>query len=52
MKIEFIYFLNSSIILNFIKVSRKNFRTRGFSIGPTLAKDVFPVFYEYGHFFL
>ena len=36
MKIEFIYFFNSSIILDLVKPGRKDSRTRGFSIGPTL----------------
>jgi hypothetical protein len=36
MKIEFIYFFNSSIILDLIKPRRKDSRTRGFSIGSTL----------------
>jgi hypothetical protein len=37
MKIEFIYFFNSSIILDLVMLGRKDSRTRGFSIGPTLA---------------
>jgi hypothetical protein len=36
MKIEFIYFFNSSIILDLVKPRHKDSRTRGFSIGPTL----------------
>jgi hypothetical protein len=36
MKIEFIYFFNSSKIIDLIKPRRKDSRTRGFSIGPTL----------------
>jgi hypothetical protein len=36
MKIEFIYFFNSSIILDLLKTRRKDSRTCGFSIGPTL----------------
>jgi hypothetical protein len=36
MKIGFIYFFNSSIILDLVKVDRKNSRTSGFSIWPTL----------------
>jgi hypothetical protein len=36
MKIEFIYFFSSSIILNLIKLGCKDSRTCGFSIGPTL----------------
>jgi hypothetical protein len=36
MKIEFIYFFNSSIILELIKPGCKNSITCGFSIGPTL----------------
>jgi hypothetical protein len=36
MKIEFIYFFNSSIILDLVKQRGKNYRTCGFSIGPTL----------------
>jgi hypothetical protein len=35
-KIEFIYFFNSSIKLDIVKLGRKDSRTRGFSIGPTL----------------
>ena len=35
-KIEFIYFFNSFIILDLVKLGRKDSRTRGFSIGPTL----------------
>jgi hypothetical protein len=36
MKIEFVYFFNSSIILDLVKSGRKDPKTRGFSIGPTL----------------
>jgi hypothetical protein len=36
MKIEFLYFLDSSIILDLVKPGRKDSRTHGFSIGPTL----------------
>jgi len=36
MKVEFIYFLNYSIILDHISTSRKNSSTCGFSIGLTL----------------
>jgi hypothetical protein len=36
MKIEFIYFFDSSKILDLVKPGRKDSRTRGFSIGPTL----------------
>jgi hypothetical protein len=36
MKIEFIYFFDLSIILDLVKPERKDSRTRGFSIGPTL----------------
>jgi hypothetical protein len=36
MKIEFIYFFNSSIIIDLVKPERKDSRTSGFSIGPTL----------------
>jgi hypothetical protein len=36
MKIELIYFFHSSIILDLVKPGRKDSRTRGFSIGPTL----------------
>jgi hypothetical protein len=36
MKIEFIYFFNSSIILDLVKPRRNNSRTRGFLIRPTL----------------
>ena len=36
MKLEFVYFSNFSIILDLINVGRKNFRTCGSSIGPTL----------------
>jgi hypothetical protein len=35
MKIEFIYFFNSSIILDLVKPGRNNSRTHGFSIRPT-----------------
>jgi hypothetical protein len=35
MKIEFIYFFNSSIILDLVKPRRKNSRTRCFTIGLT-----------------
>jgi hypothetical protein len=35
MKIEFIYFFNSSITLDLVKASRKNSRTRVFFIGAT-----------------
>jgi hypothetical protein len=36
MKIEFIYFFDSSKIIDLIKARRKDSRTRCFSIGPTL----------------
>jgi hypothetical protein len=36
MKIEFIYFFDSSKILDLVKARRKDSRTRCFSIGPTL----------------
>jgi hypothetical protein len=36
MKLEFIYFFNSSIIIDPIKVGHKNYGTCGCSIGPTL----------------
>ena len=36
MKHEFVYFFNSSIILDLINVGRKNSGTCGSSIGPTL----------------
>jgi hypothetical protein len=36
MKIEFIYFFDSSKIINIVKVGHKDSRTRCFSIGPTL----------------
>jgi hypothetical protein len=36
MKIELIYFFNSSIVPDLVKAGRKNSRTRGFSIGLTL----------------
>jgi hypothetical protein len=36
MKLEFIYFFNSSIIVDPILVGRKNSGTCGSSIGPTL----------------
>jgi hypothetical protein len=36
MKIEFIYFFNSSIILDLVKANRKASKTCGFLIGPTL----------------
>jgi hypothetical protein len=38
MKIESIYFFDSSKILDLIKPGRKDSRTRGFSIGPTLVE--------------
>jgi hypothetical protein len=36
MKIEFIYFFDSSKIIDIVKAGRKDSRTRCFSIGPTL----------------
>jgi hypothetical protein len=39
MKIEFLYFFNSSIILDLVKAGHKNYKTLGFSIGPTLLVD-------------
>jgi hypothetical protein len=36
MKIEFIYFFDSSKIIDLVKVGRKDSRTRCFLIGPTL----------------
>ena len=36
MKLEFVYFFNSSIILDLINVGRKNSGTCGSLIGPTL----------------
>jgi hypothetical protein len=36
MKIEFIYFFDSSKIIDLVKAGRKDSRTRCFSIGPTL----------------
>jgi hypothetical protein len=36
MKIEFIYFFDSSKILDLVKVGHKDSRTHCFSIGPTL----------------
>jgi hypothetical protein len=36
MKIEFIYLLDSSKILDLVKPVRKDSRTRGFSMGPNL----------------
>jgi hypothetical protein len=36
MKIEFIYFFNSSIILDLVKPGRKDSRTLSFSVGPSL----------------
>jgi hypothetical protein len=36
MKIEFIYFFDSSKILDLVKPGCKYFRTRCFSIGPTM----------------
>jgi hypothetical protein len=36
MKIEFIYFFDSSKILDLVKAGHKNSRTRCFLIGPTL----------------
>jgi hypothetical protein len=36
MILEFVYFFNSSIIVDLIKADRKNSRTCGSSIGPTL----------------
>jgi hypothetical protein len=36
MKIEFIYFFGSSKIIDLVKPRRKDSRTRGYSIGPTL----------------
>jgi hypothetical protein len=35
-KIEFIYFFDSSKIIDIVKAGRKDFRTHCFSIGPTL----------------
>jgi hypothetical protein len=35
-KIESIYFFNSSIIFDLVKLGRKDSRTRGFSVGMTL----------------
>jgi hypothetical protein len=36
MKIDIIYFFDSSKIIDIVKAGRKNSRTRHFSIGPTL----------------
>jgi hypothetical protein len=36
MKIEFIYFFDSSKIIDLVQAGRKDSRTRCFSIGPTL----------------
>jgi hypothetical protein len=41
MKREFVYFFNSSIILDPIKAGRKNSSIRGSSIGPTLLTSCF-----------